>query len=81
MPQPPVQTRQEGHAGFPEINPIMLSSSGDSEARKSRMHDTILSLSRQGLSRAEIEAVTGEPRHVIEAVIDNSRPRRAAASP
>jgi hypothetical protein len=39
------------------------------------MRETILSLSGQGLSRAEIEVVTGEPRHIIEAVLDHDRAR------
>jgi hypothetical protein len=40
---------------------------------ESRMRHTIVSLAQQGLSRAEIEMVTGEPRHVIEAVLNHER--------
>jgi hypothetical protein len=33
------------------------------------MREMILSLSRRGLSRSEIEVITEQPRHVIEAVL------------
>lgn len=58
---------------FPTLSPFLDFSPDRSEAATSRMHDTIASLSQQGLSRAEIEAVTGEPRHIIEAVINHSQ--------
>ena len=57
----------------PLINPFLSLAPKNSETGKSRMRDTIVSLSDQGLSRAEIEAVTDEPRHVIEAVLNHAR--------
>ncbi len=55
----------------------MLQVSGQASNRsESHAHQTILSLSSQGLSRAEIEMVTGEPRHVIEAVLNHSRSKQ-----
>ncbi len=50
--------------------------SGQTRQNPSRMRDTIQSLSMQGLSRAEIEVVTGEPRHIIEAVLEHHRSQR-----
>lgn len=50
----------------------MVDVSGDGlSSAPSQMHQTIRSLSDQGLSRAEIEVVTGEPRHIIEAVLNH----------
>ena len=43
------------------------------------MRETIISLGKQGLSRAEIEMVTGEPRHIIEAVLNHARMQQQAA--
>ncbi len=70
-----------GGGTFPTISPLLDFSPKRSEVATSRMHDTIVSLSKQGLSRAEIEAVTGEPRHIIEALIDHARGRKPASSP
>ena len=64
-----------GGGTFPTISPLLDFSPDRPEAATSRMHDTIVSLSKQGLSRAEIEAVTGEPRHIIEALIEHARGR------
>lgn len=65
----------------PDSQPTPLISSivqvsGQSRQSPSRMRETIQSLSMQGLSRAEIEMLTGEPRHIIEAVIEHHRPKR-----
>jgi len=49
-----------------------LSQVGHSGGGGSAMSGTIISLSEQGLSRAEIEVVTGQPRHIIDAVLANS---------
>jgi len=45
---------------------------------ESALRQTIVSLSEQGLSRAEIEMVIGEPRHVIEAVLNHARTQSLA---
>lgn len=45
---------------------------------ESHLRQTILSLAQQGLSRAEIEMVTGEPRHIVEAVLNHGREQQAA---
>jgi hypothetical protein len=55
--------------------PLVEVSGKRTQQSGSRMRETILSLSGQGLSRAEIEVVTGEPRHIIEAVLDHDRAR------
>jgi hypothetical protein len=67
------EPNDNGGETFPTISPLLDFSPDRPEVATSRMHDTIVSLSRQGLSRAEIEAVTGEPRHIIEALIDHAR--------
>ncbi|HKJ00603.1 MAG TPA: hypothetical protein VKB51_19190 [bacterium] len=61
----------------------LLQVSGSNAPRsENQMRETIVSLSLQGLSRAEIEMVTGEPRHVVEAVLNHARDQaRAAAQP
>lgn len=64
-----------GGGPFSTLSPMLDFSPDRPEVATSRMHDTIVSLSKQGLSRAEIEAVTGEPRHIIEALITHSRGR------
>jgi hypothetical protein len=52
----------------------LLEVSGRNTPRsESHLRQTIVSLYQQGLSRAEIEMVTGEPRHVVEAVLNHAR--------
>ena len=70
-----MEFNDNGGGTFPTISPFLDFSQDRPEVATSRMHDTIVSLSKQGLSRAEIEAVTGEPRHIIEALIDHGRGR------
>lgn len=72
---------ENGGGTFPTLSPLLDFSPDRPEVATSRMHDTIVSLSQQGLSRAEIEAVTGEPRHIIEALIDHARGRQPGSSP
>lgn len=65
----------------PSVFASLLQHSGPSQARsESAVHQTILSLAQQGLSRAEIESVTGEPRHIIEAVLNNARAQTRSGS-
>ena len=84
-----VATESAAPAPAPAVNsnaPVfssLLQISGRNAPRsESYVHQTILSLSEQGLSRAEIEMVTGEPRHIIEAVLNHHRTQQqAGASP
>lgn len=55
------------------ISSLLQISGRKSIQSESTMRETIRSLSQQGLSRAEIEMVTGEPRHIVEAVLDHER--------
>jgi hypothetical protein len=67
-------------AAAPSEAPIfsqLLQISGRAAPRsESQVHQTIVSLAEQGLSRAEIEVVTGEPRHIVEAVLKHARSTR-----
>ena len=57
----------------PIIGSLLEISGRKSIQSESTIRETIRSLSQQGLSRAEIEMVTGEPRHIVEAVLDHER--------
>ena len=78
LPSPDDSEMEERSKNAPLISSI-VQVSGLSQKNPSRMRDTIQSLSLQGLSRAEIEMVTGEPRHIVEAVLEHHRPRRERA--
>ena len=72
-------------ANAPAPNPGMFANllqvSGRPQVRsESAAHQTIVALDQQGLSRAEIEAVTGEPRHIIEAVLNNARAKAGSGT-
>ncbi len=51
------------------VNNLMEISQPMFESSPSPMREMILALSRRGLSRAEIEVITEQPRHIIEAVL------------
>ena len=51
------------------VSPIMDISQPMVQPSGNPMREMILSLSRRGLSRSEIEVITEQPRHVIEAVL------------
>jgi hypothetical protein len=53
------------------VNNLMEISQPMIEASPSPMREMILALSRRGLSRAEIEVITEQPRHIIEAVLQH----------
>ncbi|MCH9045706.1 MAG: hypothetical protein IIA40_06320 [SAR324 cluster bacterium] len=55
------------------ISSLMQISGRKSIQSESTIRETIRSLSQQGLSRAEIEMVTGEPRDIVEAVLEHER--------
>lgn len=57
----------------PLLSPFLDDSQAMVEGEASPMRATIASLHQQGLSRAEIEVITGQPRHIVEAVIDNEK--------
>ena len=67
----PTPSRASSFSGEPVISPLMdlsqpmMVASGNGNP----MREMILSLSRRGLSRSEIEVITEQPRHVIEAVL------------
>jgi len=61
---PPADPAAEAEAPTPEGPP-----SPAPPAKPSPMRQTILSLSRRGVTSAEIEVITGQPRKVIEAVL------------
>ena len=78
------ESGEEGADGGSRDTPLfssLLQVSGRNAARsESQARQTIVSLSQQGLSRAEIEMVTGEPRHVIEAVLNHARSQQQAGA-
>ncbi|HEX7927397.1 MAG TPA: hypothetical protein VF678_07390 [bacterium] len=51
------------------MSPLMDVSDASLSPNGNPMREMILSLSRRGLSRSEIEVITEQPRHVIEAVL------------
>lgn len=53
---------------------------GATQDNGSEARHTIAALSDKGLSRAEIEMVTGQPRHIVEAVLEHQRKQRKAQS-
>jgi hypothetical protein len=72
-----------GESGPPDapLFSSLLQVSGRNVARsESQVRQTIVSLWQQGLSRAEIEVVTGEPRHVVEAVLNHARSQAQAGA-
>jgi len=70
------------NSNAPVFSSLLQISGRNAPRSESYVHQTILSLSEQGLSRAEIEMVTGEPRHIIEAVLNHHRTQQqAGASP
>jgi hypothetical protein len=90
MPKATAAPRADAPSAAPEAaesgtgSPLfssLLQVAGRTARSESALHQTIVSLSQQGLSRAEIEMVTGEPRHVIEAVLNHARTRPQAAAP
>jgi len=64
----------------PVFSSLLQVSGRNAPRTESYVHQTILSLSEQGLSRAEIEMVTGEPRHIIEAVLNHQRTQQQAGA-
>lgn len=56
-------------AATPFLSPLMEMSQPMVAPNGNPMREMILSLSRRGLSRSEIEVITEQPRHVIEAVL------------
>jgi hypothetical protein len=67
-------------APSPLIATLLQVSGRNVPRSESALRQTIVSLSQQGLSRAEIEAVTGEPRHIIEAVLNHARSQPPGAA-
>jgi len=55
----------------PLVSPLMDISRPMIESPVSPAREMILALSRRGLSRSEIEVITEQPRHIIEAVLQN----------
>lgn len=55
----------------PLVNNLMEMSEPMIEGSPSPMREMILALSRRGLSRSEIEVITEQPRHIIEAVLQH----------
>jgi hypothetical protein len=77
----PTEAGIEGVGADVPLFSSLVQVSGRNAARgESQARQTILSLSQQGLSRAEIEMVTGEPRHVIEAVLNHDRSQKQAGA-
>jgi hypothetical protein len=64
---PPLE--RPGTAPPPLVSPLMDVSQPMITPSGNPMREMILSLSRRGLSRSEIEVITEQPRHVIEAVL------------
>ncbi|HUJ73673.1 MAG TPA: hypothetical protein VL359_02400, partial [bacterium] len=56
-----------GHAAL--VSPLMDISEPLLPDNPGPMREMILALSRRGLSRSEIEVITEQPRHIIEAVL------------
>lgn len=69
-PDPPAAAEPLVAAGAsPLVNNLMEISQPMIESSPSPIREMILALSRRGLSRAEIEVITEQPRHIIEAVL------------
>ncbi|MDH5752293.1 MAG: hypothetical protein OEZ59_07730 [Deltaproteobacteria bacterium] len=65
--------RSADNNSAPFLSPFLRSDEqGRLTGNKNEIHQTILSLVQRGLAIAEIEAITGQPRHIVEAVIHNS---------
>jgi hypothetical protein len=67
----PTQSPREGGKPAPFVNNLIELSQPMIDGGASPAREMILALSRRGLSRSEIEVITEQPRHIIEAVLQH----------
>jgi hypothetical protein len=70
-PRPAAAPPRESAKPAPLVTNLMEISQPMIETPVSPAREMILALSRRGLSRSEIEVITEQPRHIIEAVLQN----------
>jgi hypothetical protein len=70
-PAPAAAEPRQSAMPQPLVSNLMEMSEPMIEGSPSPMREMILALSRRGLSRSEIEVITEQPRHIIEAVLQH----------